>query len=350
MGKQIISNQEELRERVYKFYKENKSKGKAHTFHHFSSELVPKTTIYRIIRRSESGKSAKRKQGSGRVAKKIDKKNFKKLLKLFNHSDTISLRQAGRKFDCHHSNISKTLKKHTSIRLRKKQKIPKRSETQQDMAKVKCGRLYRKFKDKKWILDDESYFTLSHGTIGGNNTFYSNNVNETPPSIKYSQKSKYEQKILCWICFSPSGISQPYFRESGLAINQEIYLTECIKKKLVPFIKKYHSEEDYIFWPDLASSHYAKTVIDFLQQKQICFVDKKDNPANVPECRPIEDFWSMLKGLVYKNNYQANSLEQLVERIKLCIKKLDKNVVQELSNSVKKRLDKVRREGVIEKN
>ena len=79
-------------------------------------------------------------------------------------------------FHCHYSYISKTLKKHTSIRLKKKYKIPSRTDTQKDMAKVKCGRLYKKYNKKDWILDDESYFTLSHSTIGGNNSFYSNNI------------------------------------------------------------------------------------------------------------------------------------------------------------------------------
>ena len=78
------------------------------------------------------------------------------------------------------------------------------------------------------------------------------------------------------------------------SVYQFIYLNECIKKKrLVPFIKEHHFNDQYLFWPDLASSHYAKTVVTYFKEQKINFVEKEDNPPNVPECRPIEDFWSI---------------------------------------------------------
>ena len=46
-------------------------------------------------------------------------------------------------------------------------------------------------------------------------------------------------------------------RPSGMAINQEVYLNECIEKRLVPFVQEHYKNGKYVFWPDLASSHYA---------------------------------------------------------------------------------------------
>ena len=40
-----------------------------------------------------------------------------------------------------------------------------------------------------------------------------------------------------------------------------------------------------------ASSHYANEVVDYLRREKINFVGKYENHANVPEARPIEDFW-----------------------------------------------------------
>ena len=65
----------------------------------------------------------------------MNKKGLNVLLKAFDHSCSISQRQAARKFKCTQQYISKTLKKKTSIRYRKKTKIPARSETQK--AKIK---------------------------------------------------------------------------------------------------------------------------------------------------------------------------------------------------------------------
>ena len=121
-----------------------------------------------------------------------------------------------------------------------------------------------------------------------------------------------------------------------------------LKKRLIPFIKKYHLDDQCVFWPDLASSHYAKTVSNFLLEKNIKFIGKEDNPPNLPECRPIENFWGILKGEVYKNNWQAENLQQLENRIKLCLTKINFELIQQLMESIPSRLDKVRRNGIIE--
>ena len=72
------------------------------------------------------------------------------------------------------------------------------------------------------------------------------------------------------------------------------YFNECIVQRLIPFIKRFHSDGQYVFWPDLASFHYAKTVIEYFRDKKVNFVEKEDNPPNVPECRPIEDLLLLL--------------------------------------------------------
>ena len=53
----------------------------------------------------------------------------------------------------------------------RKQEIPRdRSDQQKLVDRAKCATLYRKYRDREWILDDESYFTKTHPTINGNET------------------------------------------------------------------------------------------------------------------------------------------------------------------------------------
>jgi hypothetical protein len=75
-----------------------------------------------------------------------------------------------------------------------------------------------------------------------------------------------------WIAISERGMSEPLIRFSGsCAINQFVYKDECLVKRLLPFIKKHHEDNKYIFWPDLASSHYAKSVLNWMKLKhQLC--------------------------------------------------------------------------------
>ncbi len=60
------------------------------------------------------------------------------------------------------------------------------------------------------------------------------------------------------VTISDRGISEPYFCHQKMSVSGDIYHEECIKKHLVPFFDSYHAGGMYYFWPDLATSHYAK--------------------------------------------------------------------------------------------
>jgi hypothetical protein len=264
---------------------------------------------------------------------------------MFNHRSGRSQRAAARKLKCSQPYISKILKQRTIIRYRKKIKKPLLSEQQKKEARPKCRKLLEKFGDRHFIIDDESYFTLSHSDQPGNDGFYSDNVNMTPDSVKYNYKQKYPEKLLTWIAMAPNGMTKPIFRKSGNAINQDTYI-EMLKAQLLPFIKKYYKTDRYVFWPDLASAHYAGKVVKFLADQSIPIVPKYMNPANLPKARPIEDFWGNLKAKVYEGNWTAKNLTELENRIKYCLGKMDKNFVEKHALSIRGRLDHIRRHGV----
>ena len=255
----MTSNENTRRERVYQFYKSNSDKPKSFTVNHFMSENIPKSTIYDIIKRVEDKIPPERRKGSGRKPLIMTDN----LIRNFEHKCGISQLKYAKKLKCSHQYISKTLKTKTSIRKRKKIKIPKRTDAQRARIRRLCGHLYKNYKDFIWILDDESYFTLSNSEINGNDIFYSSNVELTPSNVKYKTKQKFEDKLLVYVVMSPFGVSTPYIAPSKTAINQDIYINKCLSKKLIPMIEDLPKNSKYIFWPDLASSHYSKKTIDF---------------------------------------------------------------------------------------
>uniref|UniRef100_A0A914DRN3 Transposase n=1 Tax=Acrobeloides nanus TaxID=290746 RepID=A0A914DRN3_9BILA len=285
-------------------------RGKSYTLKHFMAEGVPRSTIYGILQRFHDKLPASRKSGSGRPPSKLPPRKLAALRHLFDHKDGISQRQAARKLNCGLMTVNDALKK-LNIKARKKKRIPQRTAKQISDAKRLCGRLYRKFSKRCWIIDDESYFTLTHSTINGNNTFYTSNIADTPPSVKFSTKKK-----------------------------------NCAGASYSLYSSNY--DENYVFWPDKASSHYANNVLNHLRQKDIHFVEKEDNPSNLPEARSIEDFWDILKGKVYANAWKAENTRQLTNCIKLCLRNIDRDLVQRLAEGTKKRIDHIRRHGVIE--
>ena len=328
------SKQEELRERVVTFYLNHIPEPRRVTINHFKEEGVPKRTINNIITTYIKRKTTKRAVGSGQIFQKMSKKKVRQLYKDFNHSDKYSISSAARKYNVKRPTIKYWLKKRQIKRFRKK-KSPKYSETQKLMVKRQCAWIYRYFRKFDFVIDDEKYFTLSHSL---NNSYFSSPTKSTPDSVKFQPKQKFEPKVMLWIAISKYGFSRPYLRKSGLAVDQKVYLNECLKKRLIPFIKDKHRDNNYMFWPDKASAHYANTVTHYLNTQNIRFLPKYRNATNVLQCRPIEDFFGYLCQLVYAKGWAAQNTNQLINRIKRCLKKVDPNVVKRSVESVRKRI------------
>ena len=87
------------------------------------------------------------------------------------------------------------------------------------ITKPKCAALYRKYGLKDWVLDGESYFTLSNSSINGNANYYSDHKQQTPATVQYINKVKFEKKLSVWVGVSTRGISEPSVVPSGMAIN-----------------------------------------------------------------------------------------------------------------------------------
>ena len=57
----------------------------------------------------------------------------------------------------------------------------------------------------------------------------------------------------------------------------------------MPMIRKHDGQ--LLFWPDLASCHYLRSVIERYKQYGIKFVPKNINPANMPQPRLLKIFF-----------------------------------------------------------
>ena len=69
MTEKTTSKQEVNRERILKFYLENRDEGKMFAVNHFLSEKMPKRNIYMVIERGENEFGHKRRVGSERQSK-----------------------------------------------------------------------------------------------------------------------------------------------------------------------------------------------------------------------------------------------------------------------------------------
>ena len=78
--------------------------------------------------------------------------------------------------------VSKVIKA-LGIKNYKKQKF----RTEEMNNRPKCSVLYRKYRDREFLLDDECYFTKRRTNANGNDNFYSNNKDLAPANIKFKK-------------------------------------------------------------------------------------------------------------------------------------------------------------------
>ena len=173
--------------------------------------------------------------------------------------------------------------------------------------------------------------------MSGNLHYYSSDSKKAPIKVKTRAKSKFEPKVLLWIAISEKGISTPTILNSqtGMSINQDVYMEKCLLPNLLPFLD---GEPDHIFWPDLARAHYAKRTLDFLELHNVNVVPKDMNPPNMPQCRPIEDFFGALATKVYDKNWVAADVGALERRVRSCVAAFPVEVVQRLMKTTRKKL------------
>lgn len=194
-------------------------------------------------------------------------------------------------------------------------------------------------------MDDEKYFTFA-GDIASNRAYYTLDPSTTPNCIKFKCRAKFEPKLLVWMAISAKGISRVYIHRSRNAVDATTYLNECIRKRLISFIDHYHAGDSVLFWPDLASAHYAHKVQQFLIDHGIPYVWRAKNSPNVPQARPIETIWTLLERKVYENNWKAQNLDQLARRIALKVREIGQTLVTNMILGVRKKLLKIYRKGV----
>lgn len=311
----------------------------------FQNENISKTTIYRTIAECEQGIPCLNLPKSGRP-KVLSEVRENRVVESARHKVGTSHRKLARRFHVSNSTIQRTLERR-NLTYRKRRKCPKYTQNQLQRIPICCRALRRIHfaNNKRIILDDEKYFTFSNSEMKGNDGFYTDNIEDCPNEVATKAKKKFEDKVLVWAAISDRGISRPYVgRVRGEAVDANIYTQRCLPK-LVDFINEQHIGDEIMFWPDLASCHYARITRDWLAAHNIPFVPKEDNPPNIPQARPIETFWSLLSRKVYDNGWEAADEQMLRRRIYQKIREVDVASVQDLMRQVRTKLRQIEDNG-----
>ena len=169
----MVGSQEQLRIRVVQFFQRIRRTDAGWTrttVRHFIAEGVQTSTVYRIINRYLTRGSTKHKKGGGRPRRIRTSFARARLRRLTNHqTGIISQRALASRFSCSQAYIICKVIKRLKIRCRKRVKAPMyKNDAAIREAKKMCRRLYNKFKNLDFVIDDEKYFGLSGFQMSGN--------------------------------------------------------------------------------------------------------------------------------------------------------------------------------------
>ena len=98
------------------------------------------------------------------------------------------------------------------------------------------------------VLDDEKYITHDGSNMEGNDRYYTNDKSKCQDKVRFVGKERYPDKVMVWVAICKCGISKPLIRRSkSEAVNSDIYIKECLEKRMLSFIREHHPDSNYIF-------------------------------------------------------------------------------------------------------
>lgn len=306
---------------------------------------IPTTTAYRQYKKLISGAENSRKNGSGLKSSRFNTRTIRRIENMVENRVFCGYRSVGRKIGVDHKTAKKYMQQ-AGINVRMRKKIPKVSADQAKRQKTRVRRLRKLMGESEIIMDDESYFDLEGFNFYGADRFAFTNLENVDDSIKFRQKSKFSPKLMMWIAVGTKGHCEPYFHRTKGAVNAEIYSDQCLIRRLIPWLKNRYKSQRILFWPDLASCHYARNTLETLDGASVDYVKKEDNPPNCPQLRPIEDFWANLKCKVYSDGWLPSSKENLIERINTKLRTFSRSYYMKLMSKVKSKVNQADRCGV----
>ena len=189
-------------------------------------------------------------------------------------------------------------------------------------------------------MDDECYIHADLAYASGVQFYHTSDKSSVSNRLKIKHKEKIPKKVFGLAAVSSYGLRPDFFILKKGSINSEVYLKECVVKRLIPFIKKSYQNAKVLFWPDLATIHYTSAVLDILKQEKVDYINKNMNPQNTPKVRGIERHWAFLKrkykerGIVSKN---ATSFRRLYKFISSSVSNdLVRNIVRHAMTNIRR--------------
>jgi hypothetical protein len=75
--------------------------------------------------------------------------------------------------------------------------------------------------------------------------------------------------------------------------------------------------------------------LSWYEANHVAVVPKELNPPNCPEFRPIENYWSIVKGIFKKTRAAIADVKTMLAHWQKCAAKVERSLVQKMMGSIK---------------
>lgn len=303
------------------------------------SVKMSKTTVAKVIKAFKERQTVQRKSGSGGATHFKYKNKYKFIIKSFNEKSQMSVRERAKHYKISKSQMHRIMRKH-DFKCFRVQKAPNRNEKQNLTARSRARKLSEKMLTNFngcLLLDDETYVKKDFKQLPGVSYYVSKVRGKVAGKYRKVLLDKFAPKVMIWQAICSCGMKSKPHAVNG-TMKTEDYI-KCLKKGLLPVIKA-HRGKPVIFWPDLASIHYAKDTKIFYNNNNIKYVPKEYNPPNTPELRSIERFWAIIKGNLRKKGVKVTTPQQLLRNWNNATKFYGISLVHDLMAGLKTKIRK----------
>lgn len=298
---------------------------------------LAKSTVCRVLKRFREQHTVDRKDHSKRRSGTKDRKLHSKVLRTIRANPGQSDYDIAKKFNASQSTVRR-IRLREGIRSFRASKQPNRTLKQNLVAKRCARKLYNEVLTKFGgciLMDDETYVKMDFGQLPGQKFYKATGRGDVPSKFKFVFADKFARKLMIWQGICSCGQKTQVF-VTNKTMNSQLYKQECLKKRILPYIKAHKGPVK--FWPDLASCHYSREVLQWYRDNGVDFFEKDVNPPNCPQFRPIEKYWAIVKQKLKKSGKVTKDATEMKRWWNKMAAQVSQQSVQNMMSGVRRKV------------